>query len=87
MERIELRMAYQWTCQCGAVNVVLPEVPDLCDDDLESIYRELHELEPWQEMPEDWWKFGVACSPEYVTCEKCDVQFSTYEEGELDENL
>lgn len=80
-ETVQLSTAFTWRCVCGKRNFVLPERADLTPDEREDAYRELNDLEAWQELPDDWRNFEMVSMPEEVTCKKCGKRFETEDEA------
>lgn len=74
---VELRQAFTWVCDdCLALNVQIPKLSELTDEDREHAYRQFHSMEDWQELPEDWRDFQMCWVPPTVTCQ-CGAEFQT----------
>jgi predicted nucleic acid-binding Zn ribbon protein len=76
MKSVELRPAYQWTCEeCGQDNFAAAICPDFSEEDMQEM-RDDHGIQPWET--------GVWLQmPTVVTCQHCFTVFSTdhYEEN------
>lgn len=80
MRVVELRLAYHWICDdCGADNFVLPRDARLTEDERENAYRRFNDLEPWEELPEDWQQFVLCQIPKQVHC-SCGSTFRATDE-------
>ena len=78
---VELKTAYHWHCEnCAAVNFALPEKAELTEAQREEAYREFHEMEEWEELPEGWERFDMVWIPDFVTCSECGETFGTLDE-------
>lgn len=81
MLTVELRPAYVWTCEtCASVNFCQGMTWEGSDEDREAMFREFHELEDWQELPNNWRDFEPVYVPETVKCHHCSEEFSTRDE-------
>lgn len=84
MEQVRLRIAFLWQCPgCGHSSIEIPPVAcDLEDDEREEAYRALYDLEPWQEMPDDWREFQFSHVPCELSCSSCGEVYETEQEEE-----
>ena len=75
-DKARLLTAYVWDCDaCGAENFERSIVAELCDEDREEIFRRLHELDQWAELPEGWRDFQIVSRPDSVKCQQCGAGF------------
>jgi hypothetical protein len=73
MDKVRLRRIFEWWCPaCSVVNLAPYELIEVTEEEL----RALHDLEPWQEVPEGVDAEAVAM-PCVVVCGKCGVEFET----------
>lgn len=77
MDAVELHPAWHWFCpKCAHRNFTLPIVGGISDGDREEFYRKLHDMEDWQELPEDWeLEVEIRQCPGTVKCSQCSTQF------------
>lgn len=70
MKTVEMRPAYEWTCEeCGKDNYERSVIPELNDEDLQELKDE-HGVNAWEA--------GFFQSyPDYVVCGQCGVCFAT----------
>lgn len=77
----ELGMAFHWYCDdCGRLNFCLPIRPELTDDEREDIYRQMHNLEAYESLPEHWEQFHTCCIPDTVQCDECGTWFDAIDD-------
>jgi len=84
---VELRTAFYWRCEdCGFDNFDLPHKLDLDEGQLEDAYRDMNDIEDFQELPADWRNFEVCQIPAKVTCEQCGSTFLAVDDtNEIDD--
>lgn len=71
---IELFQAFYWECpKCNRTNFEKPNVYKPTPDEKEEVFREITELEPWQELPETWEDFELFEKPHNVKCRTCRI--------------
>ena len=81
MQRVELKTAYHWICEeCCEDNFALPQKAELTDEAREDAFRQINDLQEWDELPEGWQCFDLVCIPNIVTCKKCGEKFTTVDE-------
>jgi hypothetical protein len=73
---VELHAAFHWICdECGRDNYFVPLRIDLTDQETEDVIRELHELENWEELPDEQEPIDAYRIPEWVTCRECKSRY------------
>lgn len=87
MKTVELRTAYCWHCdECSELNFAESVVYECSQEEKEDLFREFHDLDEWDELPEDWQQFQSVYCPEVVQCCKCGTEFMAIDELEVDED-
>ncbi len=75
---VNLEQAFVWSCpKCQKRNFLESSTLELSGEAREEAYRLLKDLEPWQELPEDWAHFEMCSAPKHVTCEGCRTSYDT----------
>lgn len=76
-ERIEVkvRTALQWYCPCCFQRNWVDPIVKFDVVSGEQKFREIMEIEPWQELPDNWRDHDIAQVPETVKCDGCDKTF------------
>lgn len=73
MNKVELRPAFEWTCDdCGIINFSSLYIPDV--DELDQIAEDMG-------IPEDE-ICHIGLMPDIVTCKDCNSKFETKEYNE-----
>ena len=68
----EMRIAFSWICdECGRENFESPFAYEMTDENREDVFRQLHDLEPWQQLPDNWEEFNTLKMPVSVMCRSC----------------
>ena len=82
MPQAELKTAYCWHCEdCAHTNFAMPIKGEFVDDkDREEYFRFFHDLDPWQDLPENWRDFELVNIPGSVICQMCGSVFETVDE-------
>lgn len=87
MRTVELKTAYHWNCdECGADNFDLGIKPEFGPGEKEEFFRNIHGLEDFSELPEDWEKFEAVAIPDVVTCCECGEVFATIDERLMEDD-
>lgn len=85
---VQLEIAFQWKCpDCLETNFALPIEPDLDEETAEEMYREMHDLEPWSTLPDNWRQFKLKMIPDIVECWNCDAPFLATDNSEESDDL
>lgn len=86
LKRVELHQAVHWYCdECGTSNFEVLTISELTEEERADAYRHFHDLEDWQDLPDDWMDFELVSTPLYVTCSKCQTKFRSDVDGEIEE--
>jgi hypothetical protein len=81
MKSVELKTAYFWTCEeCYHDNFAYPVKAELTDDEAEEIFRQMNEMDQFEQLPENWRDFEMIQIPDMVTCSTCKTKFETLDE-------
>lgn len=74
---IILKSAFSWECpKCKYKNFEELQRVNLTIDEREEIYRDLNDLEDWQELPDNWESEGIVAYPTDVSCQKCSTEYN-----------
>ena len=74
--KARLLTAYVWDCEeCGSENFERAITAEIVDEDREAIFRQFHQMDPWEPLPEGWRDFQLVTRPDSVTCCKCGTEF------------
>jgi hypothetical protein len=76
--KVDLFPAFRWQCpECQNWNFCSPDNSGVSDEEYEDIFREYFDLEPWQELPENYENMLEAVAmPTEVVC-ICGSKFET----------
>ena len=87
MEKIKIKTAFVWECYCGIENFEHAVDANVTREDLDNAYRQMNGLESWESVPEDFASVNVhfVHAPMEVSCKECGMEFSTFDDLELDE--
>lgn len=78
---VELKTAYQWFCEeCGESNFEMSQKAELTEESREEAYRDFHEMDEWEVLPEGWEQFELVMIPDIVECNRCKSKFQTKDE-------
>ncbi len=81
MRSVELQTAYHWHCDdCGAENFAMPVKAEFGPGEREEAYRQYHEMEEFEELPDHWQDFEMVMLPHTVTCSQCATEFRAIDE-------
>lgn len=81
-EKIELRPAFEWTCEeCGRDQYESAVRPEMSDDDRAEVLREMG-ADEWLAESENH-AGELLAAPERVTCKHCQTTFET-QDGEYE---
>lgn len=82
--RAILRPAFVWTCDaCGRENFVHVTIPEYGPGEKEAAFREMEQLEAWQELPDNWDQFQTYCCPERVECPCCHKHYAAVDAEDM----
>ncbi len=77
MMPVMLTPIYKWTCPlCKTINTGHPVESD--ESAREAIYRSIHKLSEYEDLPDDFADFAVSEAPDYVRCVGCARQFAAH---------
>lgn len=80
---VELRTAYHWFCEdCSGDNFETAVKSELTEEDKESVYRDFHQMDKWESLPEGWEQFYMVQIPTMVQYSHCGAEFSAIDERE-----
>lgn len=86
MKSVELRTAYCWHCdECSELNFCESVIYETTEAEKEEVYRYFHDLEDYDELPDNWRDFQTVCKPGIVKCRQCNTEFETEDEVDPDE--
>lgn len=81
VKEVELKTAYFWHCEtCGGKNFSESVRVEMSDEDAEVAFRQFHEMEDWQVLPDNWRDFELVEIPPTVKCSACGDEFATMNE-------
>lgn len=76
MKTASLMTAFHWECEeCGHPQYLLPQRAHLTPEEQEEIFRDMKDLEPWQELPENYCGIEMVQCPDTVTCANCGERY------------
>lgn len=84
---VQAELKYLFPCtKCNLVCII-----DAYDDDVslelkEEFFRQEHDLEYWQDLPEGWEEAEVPVVPTIVSCASCGTRYKTNFYVEDDDN-
>lgn len=83
MDKIELRPAYEWTCEnCGQDWFERAIIPELTPEDIAKI----EEKTGASFAPNENWNIKCQLAPIEVTCKKCGESYETVDDIDNEEN-
>lgn len=88
MNWVDCQLYIVWRCpECNHRNNQKIYTADLTEEEVEEQYREDHDIEPWQDVP-DLSSVEIINEPRVVKCKKCRSEFqnSNYQKEEEDES-
>lgn len=84
-EIVSLEQAWFWECpRCRKGNYARSVQADISEAP-EAAVREMLDLEPWEELPEDV-EGQFVTAPEFVKCAHCSVEFPCFADADDDDD-
>lgn len=83
--KVELRPAYQWTCDsCGSDNFESCVVAEFSDEDRIEQAKRMGVIEEWEENVPDMLDGEFVTYPDNVKCKSCSTEYATQHMSEDD---